>query len=222
MLVKRRLIEKVSKLQSGTLLDVGSGTGTFVKTMQDHGWTVVGLEPDSDARSLAKKEYNIELLEGEKINKLSKESFDVITLWHVLEHVHELSSYIQLLSSLLKENGRIIIAVPNYTSHDARVYKEYWASYDVPRHIYHFSPASMEKLIKMNGLRIEKYKPMWFDSFYISLLSSKYKNGNLPSRKTENRGRAKWIHAIWVGSLSNFFAFFNVKKCSSVIYVIRK
>jgi len=221
MIIKRRMVEKISGLRSGVLLDVGSGTGTFVKTMKGRGWDVTGLEPDSDARNLAKKEYHLELSGTENIYKFPEKSFDVITLWHVLEHVQDLSSYIKVLSSLLKENGWIFIVVPNYTSFDARVYKECWASYDVPRHIYHFSPVAMETLIKMNGMRIEKYKAMWFDSFYISLLSSKYRNEQLMSRNFRSKGKPGWIFAIWVGIISNLFALFNVKKCSSVIYVIR-
>jgi 2-polyprenyl-3-methyl-5-hydroxy-6-metoxy-1,4-benzoquinol methylase len=103
--------------------------------------------------------------------------FDAITMWHVLEHVHDLSAYIQQLKSILRDNGKILIAVPNYTSLDAKIYQQYWAAYDVPRHLYHFSPRSVQMLMEKHGLKIIQYKPMWYDSFYISLLSSKYRNG---------------------------------------------
>ncbi|HYM94458.1 MAG TPA: class I SAM-dependent methyltransferase [Chitinophagaceae bacterium] len=208
---KRKLIGKVCKIKSGNLLDIGSGTGSFLNEMKQHGWQITGLEPDPGARKIAKELYGIELFDEKKINDLSPATFDAITLWHVLEHVHDLSGYILNLKSLLKENGKLFIAVPNYTSLDAKIYKEYWAAYDAPRHLYHFSPLSLEKLIKKNDLKIVQYKPMWYDSFYISLLSSKYKNG-----------KTKWLPALLNGLRSDIKAVSNVKKCSSVIYVVSK
>ena len=211
MLKKRRMIEKLSGLQMGSLLDVGSGIGTFVSTMKEHGWDVTGIEPDESAREKAKEVYALELLDEESINDLPLNTFDVITLWHVLEHIYYLDDYLEKLRSLLKDNGKIFIAVPNYTSHDARVYNECWAAYDVPRHLYHFSPRSMQVLMDKKNLKIVACKPMWYDSFYISLLSSKYKNG-----------KTRWIAALWTGFRSNFSALFDTKKCSSVVYVVGK
>jgi len=132
-------------------------------------------------------------------------------MWHVLEHVHDMKGNIQQMNSLLREAGKLFIAVPNYTSLDARIYKEFWAAYDVPRHLYHFSPFSMQKLMEKNGLKIIQYKPMRYDSFYISLLSSKYKNG-----------KSRWLASFWNGFRSNLNSLRKVKKCSSVIYVISK
>ena len=218
MVTKRRMIERTCGFRNGKLLDAGSGTGTFVNTMKEHGWDVTGLEPDAGARNLAKKEYNLELFDENKIYDLPLHSFDVITLWHVLEHIDDLSTYIQQLKALLKTNGRIFIAVPNYTSYDAMVYKNFWAAYDVPRHLYHFSPQSMKFLVEKYGMKIERYKPMWYDSFYISLLSSKYKNNYI----SEGKGRVKWLYALWIALLSNLLALINVKKCSSVIYILGK
>ena len=208
---KRKLVEKTSGLMKGTLLDVGSGTGVFVNEMKQAGWQVTGLEPDIEAKKIAWKLYDLELGDASNFFQLTTGSFDVITLWHVLEHVHDLAAYVQQLKSLLKENGKLIIAVPNYTSKDAALYKEYWAAYDVPRHLYHFSPRSMQVLMKKNGLQLLRYKPMWYDSFYISLLSSKYKNGTI-----------NLVAAFWNGFVSNFQAMADVKKCSSVIYIIGK
>jgi 2-polyprenyl-3-methyl-5-hydroxy-6-metoxy-1,4-benzoquinol methylase len=208
---KRKLISNETGLKKGTILDAGSGTGAFVNTMQLQGWSVTGLEPDEDARKTAESLYNIKLDGTDRFYQLPQGYFDAITMWHVLEHVHDLSAYIKQLSFLLKEKGKLFIAVPNYTAKDAAAYKEYWAAYDVPRHLYHFSPKAMEKLMQNHGLKIVKYKPMWFDSFYICMLSSKYKNGktNLPA-------------AVWNGFISNLAALFNKKKCSSVIYIISK
>jgi len=208
---KRKLVCKITAKRMGELLDVGSGTGAFVNEMKGNGWEVVGLEPDAGARKVAKDLFGFQLQEIEELFYLSPNSFDAITLWHVLEHVHDLQTYLQQLRSVLKPDGRLIIAVPNYTSFDASIYKEYWAGYDVPRHLYHFSPLSMKLLIERNQMKIIEHKPMWFDSFYVSLLSSKYKNA-----------KTNWLGSIWNGLLSNMKAMGDVKKCSSVIYIISK
>ncbi|MES1216258.1 MAG: class I SAM-dependent methyltransferase [Bacteroidota bacterium] len=208
---KRNLIEKVTGKKSGSLLDFGSGTGAFLNEMKTHGWNEAGLEPDSDARKVAKDLYGLQLKDTKTLFELPAASFDVITLWHVLEHVHDLQATVAQLKKLLAENGRLFIAVPNYTSLDAQTYKEYWAAYDVPRHLYHFSPKAMEVLINKHGAVIRDYKPMWFDSFYVSLLSSKYKNG-----------KTNWIGSFWTGLRSNIAAISDKKKCSSLIYVISK
>ncbi len=208
---KRKLVEKITGVKSGKLLDVGSGTGAFVNEMKQNGWQVTGLEPDADAKAVAKKIHNIELEDISRFYQLKAGSYDAITLWHVLEHVHDLSAYVQQLKSLLKENGRLFIAVPNYTSKDADIYKECWAAYDVPRHLYHFSPRSMQALMEKNGLNLLACKPMWYDSFYISMLSSKYR-----------QGKTNLFASFFNGLRSNLKALGNVKKCSSVIYVINK
>lgn len=208
---KRKLLEHATGIQKGKLLDAGSGTGAFLNEMKQQGWEVTGMEPDTDAREIAKQLYDLDLKDASEFYNLPADSFDVITLWHVLEHVHDILNYVKQLKALLKTNGTLFIAVPNYTSLDASIYKEFWAAYDVPRHLYHFSPKSMETLMEKSGLKIVQYKPMWYDSFYISLLSSKYK-----------KGKTKWIAAAWNGFRSNMKAMNNVKKCSSVIYVISK
>ena len=211
MIAKRKLLQKTTGLQQGKLLDVGSGTGTFAHEMKKSGWDVTGLEPDADARKVAAQLYQIELTDINQFYKLPVGNFDAITLWHVLEHVHDLQVYVQQLKKLLSGKGKLFIAVPNYTSKDAAVYKECWAAYDVPRHLYHFSPRAMQVLMERNGLKVEKHKAMWYDSFYISMLSSKYKNG-----------KPNFLAACWYGLLSNIAALGNKRKCSSVIYIIGK
>lgn len=208
---KRRLLTRVTGLSQGNLLDMGSGTGAFLGEMKSNGWSTTGLEPDPDARKVAKETYGIELSKLELLSSLPANSFDAITLWHVLEHVHQLGDTLRQLKAVLKNTGKLIIAVPNYTAIDESIYKEHWAAYDVPRHLYHFSPQSIKELMEKNGLKVDAYKPMWYDSFYISMLSSKYKNG-----------RIKWISACWNGLRSNMAALKDTKKCSSVIYVISK
>ena len=211
MVSKRKLIQQSTGLSKGDLLDVGSGVGTFVHIMKQAGWQVTGLEPDAGARKVAAQVYNTTLTDITQFYDLPAASFDAITLWHVLEHVHELQQYIQQLKTLLKENGKLFIAVPNYRSKDAAVYKDHWAAYDVPRHLYHFSPRSIEVLMEKNGMKVAAFKPMWYDSFYISLLSSKYKNGH-----------SNLAAAFFNGLRSNLSAIGDVRKCSSVIYVVSK
>ena len=208
---KRELIENETGKSTGNMLDVGCGTGAFLHTMQKAGWEYTGLEPDETARNKAIELYNIHPKASEELYSLPAKSFDAITLWHVLEHVHDLKKYIAQLSALLTPSGKIFIAVPNYTSYDAEHYGEHWAAYDVPRHLYHFSPESMNVLINQHGLKIKKMKPMWFDSFYVSMLSEKYCNskGNI-------------FKAFFTGLISNLKTLFKKDKCSSLIYIISK
>lgn len=135
-------------------------------------------------------------------------------MWHVLEHVHDLHEYVEQIKLILKSSGRLFIAVPNHTSTDAGLYQSYWAAYDVPRHLYHFSPESMRVLMDSHGMQVKKVLPMWYDAFYVSLLSEQYKNP-----------RAKWLHpvrAFFNGLISNAIAWGNHEKCSSLVYVIEK
>ncbi len=206
---KKKLLQNETGMGKGRLLDIGCGTGAFLDTMRYAGWDITGLEPDETARKKATKLYNIAPQPSHEIFGLPQNSFDAITMWHVLEHVHQLHEYIEQLKNMITANGKIFIAVPNYTSHDGQHYKSYWAAYDVPRHLYHFSPKSMHTLVKQHGLKIEKIKPMWFDSFYVSMLSEQYKNG-----------KGNLVGAFLTGLISNLKAVFNKEKCSSIIYVI--
>jgi len=207
---KAALIKRHTK-PKGSLLDLGAGTGAFLNTMHQEGWSVMCVEPDEGARQQAKNLFGLHLKTPNVLSQLPDASFDAITLWHVLEHVHQLHDYIDQLKRLLKGDGRIFIAVPNYTSLDAQQYGNFWAAYDVPRHLYHFSPASIQKLMQLHEMKIVEQKPMWFDSIYISLLSSKYRKGS-----------SNWIGAGFTGLRSNLNALMNKKKCSSLIYIISR
>ncbi len=211
LLAKRNMVIAETGKQNGEILDIGCGTGAFLHTMKQAGWGITGLEPDMTARKKAIELYGVNPHESSELFTLSAGTFNAITMWHVLEHVHELHAYIAQIKSLLAPGGICFIAVPNYTSKDAATYNEHWAAYDVPRHLYHFSPQSMEKLIGQHGLKLNKVKPMWFDSFYVSMLSEQYKNdkGNI-------------LKAFFNGLFSNIKAMKDVRKCSSVIYIISK
>lgn len=206
---KRSMIKRIAGLDRGILLDIGAGTGAFANTMLQAGWEVTGLEPDPIARENAQQKHGIQLRSAEEVYSLPNSSFDVITLWHVLEHVHDLHGYFKQFKQLLKPGGKLVIAVPNYTSKDAAQYGQYWAAWDVPRHLYHFSPAGMQHLAGLHGFSIQSMHPMWFDAFYVSMLSEQYKNG-----------KGNLLGAFFTGLMSNLNAIGDKRKCSSLIYVI--
>ena len=188
------------------LLDIGCGTGDFLHYCKQHGWRVDGVEPNRKAKKIAEDKSELHLKNSiEEINA----QYDVITMWHVLEHVPNLLEYISKLKLLLKENGVLIVAVPNHKSYDATYYKECWAAYDVPRHLWHFSKESMSVLFSKVEMKVEKTLPMYFDSFYVSLLSEKYKTGS-----------NNFIKAFFIGLLSNLKAV-STKEYSSLIYIIK-
>jgi len=205
---KRRLVEKATSLKTGQILDVGTGTGFFLNEMKENGWQVTGTEKSSDARDFAKKEFNLDNLSSENLFTLKDKSFDVITLWHVLEHIHLINENMETFHRLLKEKGKLIIAVPNHSSADAKHYKEFWAAYDVPRHIWHFAPKQMKQLGDKHGFKLASLHTMPFDSFYVAMLSEKYKKSKLSLFKGIFYGKISWLNSI-----------LNFAKCSSVIYV---
>jgi 2-polyprenyl-3-methyl-5-hydroxy-6-metoxy-1,4-benzoquinol methylase len=209
LLTKKNLVTKLVGKNTGALLDIGAGTGAFVSTMQSGGWQVTGLEPDATAAKQALLKYNIQLQTADTIYTLGSHQFDAITMWHVLEHVHDLHGYFKRFSALLKPEGMLVIAVPNYTSTDATFYQQNWAALDTPRHLYHFSPASMELLANKHGFKLVTKKAMWFDAFYVAMLTEQHNGGS-------------FVKAILVGLWSNLTALLDVNKCSSVIYAFKK
>jgi 2-polyprenyl-3-methyl-5-hydroxy-6-metoxy-1,4-benzoquinol methylase len=203
---KLKLIDSF-KTNSKSILDVGAGTGDFLKVCQNNSWKVLGVEPSLDARNIAAKKG---IILQEDLSEIKNIQFDVITLWHVLEHVENLSAYISTLNKLLTENGKLIIAVPNFKSYDANYYKEFWAAFDVPRHLWHFSQTSISKLFSSENMIVEKTIPMKFDAYYVSLLSEKYKSGKMNP-----------IKSFYRGFVSNLKAN-STKEYSSLIYVLKK
>jgi 2-polyprenyl-3-methyl-5-hydroxy-6-metoxy-1,4-benzoquinol methylase len=201
---KTNLIAKLQQ-QRGSLLDIGAGTGDFLAAAKLDNWQVTGVEPSTKARKIAENK-DISLFES--TNNFENASFDVITMWHVLEHVPDPEWQIKELKRLLKPSGTIVIAVPNFNSFDARHYGEFWAAYDVPRHLWHFSKTAISKLFGAQDMIVRQVLPMKFDSFYVSLLSEKYKTG-----------RMNYAKAFRIGLKSNLKAA-QSKEYSSHIYVI--
>jgi 2-polyprenyl-3-methyl-5-hydroxy-6-metoxy-1,4-benzoquinol methylase len=195
------------EIKEKNILDVGAGTGDFLKVCKSNSWKVSGIEPSLQARNIAhKKGVNLQ----ENLSEFKKTKFNIITLWHVLEHVENLSEYISTLHNLLTDDGRLIIAVPNFKSDDANYYKEFWAAFDVPRHLWHFSQTSISKLFSEVNMVVEKTIPMKFDGYYVSLLSEKYKSGKMNLLKSFYRGFVSNIKAR------------STKEYSSLIYVLKK
>ena len=202
---KVTLIRRLNK-SSGKLLDIGAGTGDFLVAAKKNKWEISGVEVNENARVLAKGKSV--LLEN-SIEKFTGQTFDVITMWHVLEHISNYEEILDKCHTLLNASGVLLIAVPNYKSFDAQYYKQNWAAYDVPRHLWHFSRNSLPKLLK-RSFELVKTKPMIFDSYYVSLLSEKYKTGKNFSLK-----------AFWIGLKSNLKAK-KTQEYSSLIYCFRK
>lgn len=191
-----------------TILDYGCGTGDFLSYCKSHNWAVTGMEPDNDARKLASDKI------GEHIHSTVNDlegAFHVITMWHVLEHVYDPIDTIKKLKDLMESDGRLIIALPNYQSPDARYYGPHWAGYDVPRHLYHFSKEAVSQLALKTGMKIAETLPMKFDAYYVSLLSEKYiRPGEFPYLRAMRQG---WSSNRKASSANNY---------SSLIYVLQK
>ena len=190
----------------GKLLDIGAGTGDFLVIAKNDGWQATGIEPNVKAKVIA---INKGVSFVDNLSDLESQSFDVITMWHVLEHVPNLDEYIKELKRLVKPKGTILIAVPNFKSFDANYYGRFWAAFDVPRHIWHFSKTAIQKLFTEKEMKMVEVLPMKFDSFYVSLLSEKYKTGKM-----------NLIRAFYVGLKSNLKGK-KTKEFSSHIYIIK-
>ncbi len=202
-------LELINKVGNGKkILDYGCGVGDFLEHLQKNGYDVLGMEPNDSARRIAQSKVGIEKVTSTELEQ-NTEKYDVITLWHVLEHIPNLKEIITELKKHLTKSGILVVAVPNHQSYDAKYYGKYWAAYDVPRHLWHFSDKSMSNLLSNFGMKIDKISPMKLDAFYVSLLSEKYK-GN----------KFGYFNAIKVALKSNYLAK-NNGQYSSLIYIIK-
>jgi SAM-dependent methyltransferase len=205
---KYRIVKKYSN--SYSLLDIGCGTGDFLNYCRKMKFETTGIEPNIKARKFAAENLFLNVYDESHLDTFLPGSFSVITMWHVLEHVHQLNERLLEIYKLLKPDGTLIIAVPDSDSWDAKKYKSCWAAYDLPRHLYHFTPDSMKNLTIKNGFQIEKIIPMLFDAFYISLLSEKYRSG-----------QQNFLKAFYDGIRSNFYGRKNQNNYSSLIYICK-
>ncbi len=208
---KKRIIRNVTGLNKGSLLDIGCGTGHFAGTMKKAGWQVKGIEINEKACNFSISQFGLEVIGPELISTLETNSFDCITLWHVLEHFHDKFKYASDIFRLLKPGGRCVIALPNCSSYDAEHYGRFWAAYDVPRHLWHFNPSTFRLFSEKTGFITEKIMNLPLDVFYISILSEKYK-GSKPS----------FLKGMIKASLFAFLSAFKKEKSSSIIYILRK
>lgn len=207
---KSKLIESISTAKKGVLLDIGCGTGYFLNKMQYCGWNVFGFEPSDNARSVAANNFNLNIFDSNELYKFDKK-VDVITMWHVLEHVYDLDGYIKKFSEILNDDGLVVVAVPNIDSFDSGIYKSEWAALDTPRHLWHFNSNTISLLFVKYGFKVERKIQMPFDAFYISMLSEKNLTGNI-----------NWLKVFTIGIVGFFKSILNKDKSSSLIYIIKK
>ena len=197
-------------MQPGKLLDIGCGVGDFLHTAEMHGWECIGVEPSEDAKTIAQKRMKGTIITSEELESFPDGAFDVITMWHVLEHVDDLKWQVAQLQRLVKPSGRVVIAVPNYKSYDGQYYKEHWAAYDVPRHLNHFNRITLSKIFKTSGLELVKMDKLKWDAYYISYLSEQYRHHSLPL-----------VRGLYRGFISNCKAR-RSGEWSSLVYVFER
>ncbi|NMC34970.1 MAG: class I SAM-dependent methyltransferase [Veillonellaceae bacterium] len=206
---KKKLIKKITGLENGSLLDIGCGTGHFAGMMKKSGWDVTGIEPGTKAREYGIQKFGIRVVHPSEISELPDRSFDCITLWHVMEHFHDPSGYAVEMRRLLKPGGKCIVALPNCNSSDADFFREHWAAWDVPRHLWHFNPDTFRRFAEKEGFSIDKTMVLPLDVFYISILSFRNKGSGIPL-----------IRGIVMGKLFFLKSLFRKEKGSSLIYVL--
>lgn len=199
-------------IAKGRVLDIGCGVGDFLHTMEQKGWETEGIEPSEDAKAIAKKRIKAEVLDTEAQETLPDNSFDLITMWHVLEHVDDLHWQLNQLERLVKPNGRVVMAVPNYKSYDGVFYKEKWAAYDVPRHLNHFNQETLVKIFKTNNLIHIKTEKLVWDAYYISYMSENYKHHSSPLVRGAYRGLLSNLKARRSGEWSSLVYIFEKKQ----------
>ena len=208
---KAALIKHGCGLSRGRLLDVGTGTGYFAHYMQEKGWKVSAIEKSPQARVFAKEHFQLDVDAPEALDAYAPGSFDAITLWHVMEHLQHLNETWDRLSQLLHDRGILVVAVPNPSSFDAKHYQASWAAYDVPRHLWHFTPSVMQQFGMKHGFKLTAYHPMPFDAFYVSWLSEKCRKSTYP-----------FVRGMWKGMEAWLASLVKKERSSSMIYVFRK
>jgi SAM-dependent methyltransferase len=208
---KKILVEKITGLKKGKILDIGSGTGYFASTMKKGGWLAKGIEINDKAREFSTAQFGLEVNTPDRILEYEPGSFDCITLWHVLEHFHDPLKYFSEIYQLLKPGAFCIVALPNCSSYDAKHYKQFWAAWDVPRHLWHFQPSTFRIFSEKSGFNLENLKILPLDVFYISLLSERYKGSSLA-----------FFNAMSKAFIFTLRSLFNRNRSSSIVYILQK
>ena len=208
---KLRLIKKVTGLNTGKLLDIGSGSGHFLAGMKNAGWDTAGIEINEKARNRSASKFGVKVLDPHMISTLGQESYDCITLWHVLEHFHDPFAFANEIKRLLKPGGVCVAALPNCSSYDALHYRAYWAAYDVPRHLWHFNSDTFRKFSAKAGLKPIEIHSLPLDVFYISMLSEKYKGTKM-----------YFIEGILKSLWFSLITLSDKNRSSSLIYILSK
>lgn len=207
---KRRLVRRLARRATGTLLDIGCGTGEFPATMKQGGWDVQGVEPFAPARDSAATRFGIPVTDLPGQALLPGHAYDVITLWHVLEHAHDIHHSMAEIARLLKPGGLALIGIPNCASWDAQFYGPDWAAYDTPRHLHHFTPATLGRLAGQHGFRVTSLHPLLFDPLYIPLLSEKTSPAPCYPR------------GLYAAAVSLAVSLLNPARCTAVAYALRR
>ena len=200
----------LNSIGTKTHLDVGCGTGEFLNSCNIKNIKCIGIEPSEIARSKAIRNYDLDIRSETNLNQFNMDEFDSVSMWHVLEHVYDLNKTIEHLNRIIRNNGILIIAVPNHKSLDAKKYKNYWAAWDVPIHVNHSCPKTITNLMSKYNFTLKNKIGMKFDSFYVSLLSSEYRSG-----------RKQYIEGFLMGVISNISAMLGFTEYSSTIYIFK-
>lgn len=208
---KARLVVRVAQKPAGRLMDLGAGTGYFADYMQRQGWAVEAVEKDAGARAFAHERFGLDEQPLSVLDTYPEGSMDAITLWHVMEHIQRLEETWDLLHHLLTPSGVLVVAVPNWKSYDARRYGAYWAAYDVPRHLWHFTPATIQQIASHHGFIMAERRPLPLDAFYVSMLSERYMSHSFPMLRGFLTGLLAWANSLA-----------SKDRSSSMIYVFRK
>lgn len=215
LMIRRKvnLVRRHHKSDHARLLDIGCGTGYFLNAANKKGFTVCGIEKDEQARVKAITRFGLNVKEEKALFMQEPSSYDVVTLWHVLEHLEKLHESIEKIGEILSPDGTVVLALPNHHSHDAQYYKDKWAAYDMPRHLWHFTPDTLEQLMAKHSMQVIKRYRMPLDAYYVSLLSEDYRGSGTMIR---------YLRAFMTGSIGFLRSLFNADQSSSIIYIIKK
>ena len=208
---RKAIISNSSDENNQQLLDIGTGRGYFLNHMQEHGYSCTGIEQDPDVRAVASKDFNLNILPPEELYKLEENQFDLVTLWHVLEHVHDLRGYLDKIKALLKPKGLLVIALPNPVCADEKKYKEHWAGWDVPIHLWHFTPQNIKELLSQYQFKMIDKRRLPFDPFYVSILGSQQRGDSFPMLSGGFNGLSSYLKCLS-----------DIDKTTSLIYFFKK